>query len=556
MFFPFFLLGLGLPYAVLAALRLDIDGATECEPAFVSFRGELNASFHQVPLTLQILPLNATPYFVPLPSYAANSSGVNLSFLPVPANTEFMVALSSPSGLILSLVSDIFVVKAGTSQTCLPPTNNNPTFQLQDAADISQCRDFSMSIPAGSKPPLVQLFNPRGFGYPLSLTAHTTTTATYNMLAVRQTQVMLSFISTDGGSNQTTLLLAGKKFTFLLLQPPSNPTVQGDSSSPSNCFPTFNSNATNETSTAKPSLVSKAAIVGLSVGLGVTVLLAIPMAWLAIRQRRRRKQAANRINFDASRMEEKSYPSYIPYVPPVEEKKPPLPPPFLGYPGYSEGTVVKDPPYVTEKYSPTVSDYPRTSISWEYVGRDKQKHRTIPDPRISVQTTMLSSSNIEKMLNMARNRASEDVFANELVHSPGSIRSIEKDGYISTPPALHHHLSLGDRRHETPDVPHNASFFAEGTSMPLTESPESMGSLLRPDSDPGISAEALQGFDIMQPPKAHLAQEPIQRVASPRTIPREYSLAKLEKGSRRTTSNVSRFSLDSVDTGGYAEGGI
>ncbi|KIK69696.1 hypothetical protein GYMLUDRAFT_236189 [Collybiopsis luxurians FD-317 M1] len=556
MFLLFVLLSVLLlgPQLVLAALKLDIGQVTECEPVFVSFRGQLNSSFHQVPLTLQILPFNSTPAFIPLPSYAANSSGVNVTFLPVPANTQFMAALSSPSGLILSFVSDIFQVDAGTSKACLPPLARTPTFQIQNMANLSQCEDFSISIPPGSKPPLVELYNPRGFGYPLELTRHTNTTATYKMVAVRQTEVMLSLAPNNRARSQTTPLLS----------------VQGTQSSPTNCFPRFNTNAkgSNSTSTAKPSQSSKGAIIGLSVGLGVTFVLSLPLVWLVIRERRRRKQVSNRINFDASHMERQPSQSCIAYVPPVEEKRMHLPPPFFGYPAYTEGAIVLDPSYVSEKYSPTISDYPRTSISWEYIRRnssDRKEHHVNADTRASIQTSnLLSSSNIEKMLNMARNRASEDALGNGI--SP-STRSHESYGFgpspAPPPPVLHHIMSLRDR--QAPDVPHNPSFFA-GTSfivdssVPMTESPESLGSLLRLDS--GVNSVSISstrqtdGSYIMQPARAILAGEPIKRIASPRTISREDSLAKLEKGSRRTNSNVSRFSLDSADAGGLSDSRI
>ncbi|KAG7088196.1 hypothetical protein E1B28_012213 [Marasmius oreades] len=79
----------------------------------------------------------------------------------------------------------------------------------------------------------------------------------------------------------------------------------------------------------------------------------------------------------------------------VEEKRrtshplPPLPTPdTITYPeGY-----IKDPPYVPERYSPTLSDYPRTSISWEIVDGEMQtKYRT----------SRLSTMDIEKMLDIA-----------------------------------------------------------------------------------------------------------------------------------------------------------
>lgn len=287
-------------------------------------------------------------------------------------------------------------------------------------------------------------------------------------------------------------------------------------------------------------------IIGLSVGLGVTFVMAIPMAWFVIRERRRRRRhIAQRFDFDANRMERP--PS--PYIPEVKERPAAPPPIFFGYPGYTESGYVKDPKYVSEKYSPTISDYPRTSISWEYIPRassDEQRRNMESDLRASVQMNMLSSSNIEKMLS----RASVDGLA---MHSPRSTRS--RDSYafpqslpLTPPPALH----LGYR--QSPDVPHNPSFFADSAftvdqPIPLSESPESMGSRLRPDSGTisPSSAGAMEDYQIVQPRRVTLQQA---RSVSPRTLSLEHSMAKLERGPRRTESSSSRFSMDSSVTGG------
>jgi hypothetical protein len=492
-------------------------------------------------MLLEILPFNSTPVSIPLPPYAANSSGVNVTFLPLPANTQFMASLSTSTGPSLSFVSDIFAVESGTNTACLPPSSaSTSSFEIQNTANITQCENFTIIIPPGSTPPLVELFNPRSFSYPLNLTGHSNTTATYDMVAFRQSQVLVSFTSQGGGRNETSPLI----------------TVQGDASTPTNCFPDFSTNNSvhNATSKHTSDQVSKGTIIGLSVGLGVTFLLALFLGLLfIIRERLRRKQV---VNFDLSRTERQ--PSFL-HIPPVEDKALSLPPPFFGYPGYGEGAV-KDPSYVSEKYSPTISDYPRTSISWEYGRRalpNEKEDRTASDPRAStIQMNMLSSSNIENMLNFAARggRASED-----LLHSPRSVLSDESYLPLPPPPAIHH-MSLGGR--QSPDVPHNPSFSAESTflidqSMPLTESPTSMGSLLHPDPSPMSrpdsgansvsSTGAIDGFEIIQPAQARLVGEPPQRSPSLRTVSRENALEKLEKGSRRTESKGSRFSLDSSD---------
>ncbi|KAJ4482311.1 hypothetical protein J3R30DRAFT_2157103 [Lentinula aciculospora] len=331
----FILLSLGLQAALCHSLKLNISQVTECEPVFVSFRGQFNSSLQQVPLSLQIFPFNSTPSLIPLPSYTANSTGVNVTFLPIPANTEFVATLASPSGII-SVVSDVFEVSAGSpsNTACLPRTTFTPSFEIQNPANLSQCEDFTVSY-SGQSPPVVELFNPRGHAYTLNLTSSAKNTATYNLAAIRQSQIMLSFISTDGVQNQTSSLLTGDAFSSTSCFPQSNKTDQNTSKSKSD--------------TPKSS-ISKGTIIGLSVGLGAVALLAIPMVWLVVRERRRRRRIATSVDFDGSQMERQ--PSS--YIPAIEKKGPSPPPPFFGYPGYTEGQYVKDPVYVSEKYSPTI----------------------------------------------------------------------------------------------------------------------------------------------------------------------------------------------------------
>ncbi|KAJ3840514.1 hypothetical protein F5878DRAFT_613000 [Lentinula raphanica] len=550
------------PQAALSSIKLNISQVTECEPVFISFLGHFNSSLQQVPLSLQILPFNSTPSLIPLPSYTANSTGVNVTFLPIPANTEFIATVSSPSGSISS-VSDIFDVNVASPRNtaCLPQTTFTPSFEIQDPANLSQCEDFAVTY-SGRSPPIVELFNPRGQAYPLNITSSLNNTATYNLAAIRQSQIILNFIATDGGQNQTSPLL----------------TVQGDAFSSTACFPKSNhtdQNTSQSKSDTKSPGISKGTIIGLSVGLGAVVLLAIPMGWLVIRERRRRRRVISTIDFDGSRMERQ--PS--PYLPTTKEKGPVPPPPFFGYPGYTEGRYVKDPIYVSEKYSPTISDYPRTSISWEYIRRNSTERQSrtqnLPENlhrslRASLQSAnLLSSSNIEKMLNIAATGGtSVDVSG---LHSPRSARS--NDSYevlpVSPPPALHPSTTMSLRDRAAPDVPHNppsffadSSILAEQSDKPLSESPESMGSILRPESGTlsPITPEAMQNsFALVQPQRAVLVGVPPsvrtsqpRRSPSPRTVSRENSMAKLVGlGSRRTASHGSRFSMNSSVDGRF-----
>jgi len=530
MFILFLLLGILScgPHLAFGTLKIAFSEANECEPVFVTFLGQLNSSLQNLPLSLEVLPFNSTPTVIPLPSYATNSSGVNITFLPIASQTQFIATLNDPSGTTVSTVSDIFEISATSpaNTACLSGKSFTPSYEIENAANISQCENFTVSF-SGGGPPTVELFNPKGISYPLQLVSSTTTTATYIMAAERENQVLLMFNSGAGGQNETSPLL----------------TVQGNAFSPTTCLSTLNNKNSNSKSNSssnpkKSPSITKGAIIGLSVGIGIVVLLMIPMVWFVIRERRRRRRVAKQFDFD-NRIDRT--PSV--HVPQVVEKVTVAPPPFFGYPGYTEGGYVKDPAYVSEKYSPTISDYPRTSISWEYIPRassnEEYKHNN-SDVRASAQMNMLSSSNIEMMLS----RASVDGLA---TFAPPSRGSSARFLPVSSPSALRH----GYR--PSPDVPHNLSFSTEGAfvtdnrSMPLFESPESLGSRLRPDSGTisHSSAGAIEGFEIVQPQRAILQQA---RSVSPRTVSRENSRAKLEGGDPwRVGSTGSRFSMDSSD---------
>ncbi|EEB91133.1 hypothetical protein MPER_10558 [Moniliophthora perniciosa FA553] len=310
------------------------------------------------------------------------------------------------------------------------------------------------------------------------MTSNSNGKATYTMTAFRGIQVLLLF--DDGnGTRRTSPLLS----------------VFGSSSSSTQCFPNFG-NFGGQTP-SKSSGVSRGVVIGLSVGGGLVILIAVAMVVFVLRERNmRRRQLENRLAFDTSNMANPDPRGRDT----IEQKRrtsmplPPLPPMVHNTVTYPEG-FVKDPPYVTEKYSPTISDYPRTSISWEVVDLEAV-------PRKS-HSAHLSNMDIERLLNMAANQNSSNEIRSpqgaEYPTSPSPEQQQQRTDKVDPAATVTSQATDGTiwpRDIPPPDVPQNPSFMFFGNDstyadmhgfnngIELFESPRSMESgLLRPGSD-------------------------------------------------------------------------
>ncbi|KAF9257499.1 hypothetical protein L218DRAFT_965276 [Marasmius fiardii PR-910] len=467
------------PQVVFSAFfKLGLTQVDQCERFTINFKGDLNRT--SPPSSLTILPFDSVPISIPVPSNALSFTGLDINFLPLKENTSFIVSLDNAENESLSLASDVTRVSASQNASCIPsaPVDTTPSPYTIVGA-VRQCEDFTVRYNT-TNPPTIRRFFPNGFSFPLMMTSNSNDGATYTMAAGRGQRIVLLF--DDGeGSRRTSSLLS----------------VDGDSSSSNKCLQFFG-NFTSGQSAQQPAKVAKVStgvIIGLSVGGGIIVLVALAMTMFVLREckRRRRLMAAS--------------PFYNPPSQPsqgrdmVEKQRESLPLPPLPTPAtitYPEG-YVKDPPYVSERYSPTISDYPRTSISWEIVdGETQPKHR-------SSHSTRLASMDIEKMLDIA----AEPERDSRLPTSPGS----PPVQYTSSQPVDSSPTLPNPRYRSRPDVPQNPSFFGASSSyaemhgfggdagsVPFFESPRTMSDLHSPGSP---------GFIFQRPQNAHLPRSPL-----------------------------------------------
>ncbi|KAK1236228.1 hypothetical protein PQX77_000516 [Marasmius sp. AFHP31] len=287
------------------------------------------------------------------------------------------------------------------------------------------------------------------------------------MQALRGIQVLLMY--DDGnGTRRTSPLL----------------TVAGDSASSTKCFPNFGNfhgQSNGNESAGSNGGMSRSVIIGLSVGGAVIFLVGGVMALYLLRERRRKRRAMETSPmYNAPRSANGPDTSSQGHDMVEEKRRPSLPLPPLPTPttiSYPEG-YVRDPPYVSSVYSPTISDYPRTSIDWGS-----------STPRSTIRkssATPLSGMDIETMLDMAGDNSDRD---SRLPISPRSPPS----AYLGNRQA--DDTSSTDRA-QPADVPKNSSFFGSsptyaemhgfdryGGTAPFFESPGTItSSVLRPSA--------------------------------------------------------------------------
>ncbi|KAL0575296.1 hypothetical protein V5O48_006673 [Marasmius crinis-equi] len=454
--------------------RLSITQVKQCEPFAVNFKGNVNAANSSFPPeSLLILPFDSVPVSIPVSPNALSATGLNLNFIPLKGNTTFFASLDDTSKLGLSLVSDVTRVFPSQTDTCLPsvPANSTPSSYELVGGVVTQCEDFTLRFNT-TNPPTVRAFFPNSFSYPLKRTSASNGTATYTMQAIRGLQTVLMY--DDGNGNRRTSPLM---------------TVGGDSSTSTRCFPNFGnfngSGGNNGQASSNSPGVSKPVVIGLSVGGTVIVLVAVAMTLFLLRERKRRMRtmATTSPEFNPPRPTNSMETSSQGHDMSEAKRRAslPLPPlPTASTLTYPEG-FIKDPPYVSEKYSPTISDYPRTSIDWEDTpdGRPRTMERKSTNTRIQ-------SIDIEKMLNLAGEAGLER--NSRLPITSGSLSHRQIDDASPT---------LPDPRYRSqPDVPENPIFFGTSPtyaqmhgftrdtgSIPFFESPRTMSSsVLRPSS--------------------------------------------------------------------------
>ncbi|KAF7314556.1 hypothetical protein MKEN_00928900 [Mycena kentingensis (nom. inval.)] len=286
------------PQVVQGSFKFKFSPVVQCAPVSISFSGS-DSNNHSVPTTLTILPLisNAVPIQIPIPNGASNSSGIDLSFIPLPAETTFVATLDAAYGPA-SRVSDITRVSAPNdtigSDTCLlsGAVNTNSAFTLPTS--VSQCGQFVVNFPSGAVAPILSAFNPKGEVRDLPVNAGSNVAA-YTMNFERGEEVVLMLNDTATGVLHTSGLM----------------TVQGDTGSPEECLEKDDddenkdkhhdddNSAESNSAMSTRAILPDATIIGIAIGAAVLVLFLMIFCWYSLRRRRRNKRASD-IHFDPS----------------------------------------------------------------------------------------------------------------------------------------------------------------------------------------------------------------------------------------------------------------
>ncbi|KAJ7781703.1 hypothetical protein DFH07DRAFT_764728 [Mycena maculata] len=388
------------PQVVLGSFKFSLSPVVQCQPVQIAFSGS-DSNNHSVPTTLTILPLadNTAPIQISIPNGASNSTGIQLTFIPLPSGTEFLASLDAlqESSATVSDVTGVAVSNNSTaSANCLESTNSIPQVSFYEFDDIaSQCEPFTITYHT-STAPNVTAFSPKGGTTPIMAGNNSEAppnTASYIMNVQRQDEVVLLFDDGEGHAQTTKLI-----------------TIGGDSTSSQTCFNKTKSAkwASDNDSVAPSNSLSQGAVIGIAVAASLVGLFAI-LGLLYYMRARRRKHRVTVMAFDPYLLNRRW---------PPDEKKvdmyqtpPPFtaPPPFSGGP-FADPEFVRDPIYTNEKYAASIMSDARTSIgSWnQFVPEDQRSQRTesvvssSPEKRNSSASTLsMNTVDIQNILQMA-----------------------------------------------------------------------------------------------------------------------------------------------------------
>ncbi|KAI0953735.1 hypothetical protein AcW1_007881 [Taiwanofungus camphoratus] len=350
-------LGLG-PQVTLAHFDfVTFSSVQQCTPFHIQFSGGQSPA--SLPLTLTVVPLNSTPVSIPIPSTAWNDTtetGAAITFLPLPAGTDFVASLDDANGVSTGQVSDIIRVGPFNDTSCLPsaPSASQKVFTVQ--GELSQCEPFNVTYPAHDAAPSIRAFIPKGVSFPVnqSVAADEPGTATYTMDTFHDSQVVL--LLSDKSSNETTALLS----------------VGGDSLSNGTCitaaFPSTNATASSRDSmTSNSKGLSKTVIIAIGAASGAVVggLVLVMALWFYCSRRKAQKLTLAQVEQGGSDMpqsgNEKHFSAQYGLSSPTSySRAPPRKQSWLQVPHASaEGArYVKNPLYTDSKlglYSPTIA---------------------------------------------------------------------------------------------------------------------------------------------------------------------------------------------------------
>ncbi|KAF4590031.1 hypothetical protein EYR40_009574 [Pleurotus pulmonarius] len=476
------------------AFSVTFADVVQCGVANVSFTGDELAAVAAGSAVLTILPFDSYAISIPIPIPSANAKGVSVSFIPLSAGTSFVSSLEDSHGNNVGNVSEIMRILSFPNDAtgCLPAVSRSSRrFALH--TQPAQCQNFTVSFNGTQDPPSIWLFPPGAQAYKLKNVdvEPGRGRATYTMAAERDTEAVLLFTDASGYRETSDLFSVG-----------------GDSTDTS-CLD-HSLNGLNQTMMGTPGALSgkpgipREAIIGIAAGAGgLTILVVLLMIFYIIRDRR--KKHVQEITFHDAPPEKWQ-----------SVKLPPTPPTAVSF----SQPLIRNPPYVREKYASSLFSPRSTFTSWSLVSaadptlsRSSSNQATIgskPSTRSgdeeSLGRSSLSSTDIRQILDIAGMRELEDarnstspysVFPSHLslgssiASSPFGVTTSRKSSTTLNQLTVDIPYSAPGRSRRFPDVPREISsltlsalFPAPPADIPSPVSP--IGTTFPEGSTPGI----------------------------------------------------------------------
>ena len=192
------------------ALKFNFTDVGQCEQIMISFNGPLTT--RRTPTRISIIPLNSSPIFIPFPNVSLISSGLGLTFLPLPSGANFLATLDDDTGDNVINVSDLIrILPTAQNRTdCLPPVATAAPRQFQLVTPPRQCETFTIryNTTVVKRAPNVRLYSPKGPSFLLPVQTDDTARgrATYNMNYPRGFEIVLVMDDGREARESTSLL--------------------------------------------------------------------------------------------------------------------------------------------------------------------------------------------------------------------------------------------------------------------------------------------------------------------------------------------------------------
>ena len=160
------LLVIGIAVQVRAAssgtsFTFDVSQVTQCAPVSISFSGILDSN--NIPTTITLLPSDAQAFYIDLPtsSLRNTSTGIDVTFLPLPAHTTFLLSLNR-QGESVAPVTDFLTVSPSGDATCLASTTLPSPDIFHVSQNLSPCQPFTVTYNSSliQKAPKIRLYQP------------------------------------------------------------------------------------------------------------------------------------------------------------------------------------------------------------------------------------------------------------------------------------------------------------------------------------------------------------------------------------------------------------